>query len=216
MRTCVLLALLAGLACLPARADEIAAAKKRWAESPHGPLLERILPPGFEARELPERASPGAQLALRYCVQCHNLPNPAMHHAAKWPGIVERMVLRMEGRGNLGVLMADMMAGVEAPSAEETATLVVYLQKHAQNPLDPQRYPEVFQPSGEAFRLACNQCHVLPDPQRHSAAEWRLVVARMQQNMQWMNRVVGSQPLPGEPQLRVEEINAFLERHARK
>ena len=217
MRTCaLLLALLAGLACLPARADEIAAAKKRWAESPHGPLLERILPPALEARGLPERASPGAQLALRYCVQCHNLPNPAMHHAAKWPGIVERMVLRMKGRGNLGVLMADMMAGVKAPSAEETATLVVYLQKHAQSPLDPLRYPEVFQPSGEAFRLACNQCHVLPDPQRYSAAEWRAVVARMQRNMQWMNRVVGSQPLPGEPQLRVEEINAFLERYARK
>jgi len=217
MRTCaLLLALLAGLACLPARADEIAAAKKRWAESPHGPLLERILPPALEARGLPERASPGAQLALRYCVQCHNLPNPAMHHAAKWPGIVERMVLRMKGRGNLGVLMADMMAGVKAPSAEETATLVVYLQKHAQSPLDPLRYPEVFQPSGEAFRLACNQCHVLPDPRRYSAAEWRAVVARMQRNMQWMNRVVGSQPLPGEPQLRVEEINAFLERYARK
>ena len=217
MRTCaLLLALLAGLACLPARADEIAAAKKRWAESPHGPLLERILPPALEARGLPERASPGAQLALRYCVQCHNLPNPAMHHAAKWPGVVERMVLRMKGRGNLGVLMADMMAGVKAPSAEETATLVVYLQKHAQSPLDPLRYPEVFQPSGEAFRLACNQCHVLPDPQRYSAAEWRAVVARMQRNMQWMNRVVGSQPLPGEPQLRVEEINAFLERYARK
>ena len=217
MRTCaLLLALLAGLACLPARADEIAAAKKRWAESPHGPLLERILPPAFEARELPERASPGAQLALRYCVQCHNLPNPAMHHAAKWPGIVERMVLRMKGRGNLGVLMADMMAGVKAPSAEETATVVAYLQKHAQSPLDPLRYPEVFQPSGEAFRLACNQCHVLPDPQRYSAAEWRAVVARMQRNMQWMNRVVGSRPLPGEPQLRVEEINAFLERYARK
>jgi len=28
--------------------------------------------------------------------------------------------------------------------------------------------------------------------------------------------VVGTQPLPGEPQLRLEEINAFLEKHARK
>ena len=69
-------------------------------------------------------------------------------------------------------------------------------------------------PSGEAFRLACNQCHVLPDPQRHTAAEWRAVVARMQENMEWMNRVVGTQPAltAGEPQLRVEEINAFLRR----
>ena len=198
------------------RADEIEAAQRRWAESPHGPLLERILPPSFDAGELPEPRSRGAQLTLRYCVQCHNLPNPAMHHAAKWPGIVERMVKRMEGRGNLGELMADMMAGVKAPAPAETSTLVAYLQKHAQAPLDTARYPEVFQPSGEAFRLACNQCHVLPDPRRHTAAEWRAVVARMQRNMQWMNRVVGSQPIPGEPQLRVEEINAFLGKYARR
>jgi len=199
-----------------AAADEIDEAKKRWADSPHGPLLERILPPTFEARQLPERDSAGAQLTLRYCVQCHNLPNPAMHHAAKWPGIVERMVLRMQGRGNLGPLMSDMMAGVQAPTAEEKRTLVSYLRKHAQKPLDPERYPEVYQLAGEAFRLACNQCHVLPDPQRHTAAEWRAVVARMQENMEWMNRVVGTKPVPGEPQLRIEEINAFLERHARQ
>jgi hypothetical protein len=153
---------------------------------------------------------------MRYCVQCHNLPNPAMHHAAKWPPVVERMVMRMEGRGNMGTLMAEMMAGVKAPSAEETRTLVAYLRKHAQRPLDPKLYPEVRAPAGEAFRLACNQCHVLPDPKRHTAAEWRAVVARMQENMEWMNRVVGSKPLPGEPQLRVEEINAFLARHARR
>jgi len=197
-------------------ADEIDAAKRRWADSPHGPLLERILPPTFEARALPEPGSRGAQLTVRYCVQCHNLPNPAMHHAPKWPGIVERMVQRMQGRGNLGELMADMMAGVKAPSATETAALVAYLQKHGQAPLDPQRYPEVFQSAGEAFRLACNQCHVLPDPRRHTAAQWRVVVSRMQHNMQWMNRVVGSQPIPGEPQLRVEEINAFLAKYARR
>ena len=212
MRMAALLMLMLGTAA----ADEIDDARKRWAESPHGPLLERILPPTFEAAQLPERGSPGANLTLRYCVQCHNLPNPAMHHAAKWPGIVERMVLRMEGRGTLGPLMSDMMAGVRAPAAEEKRALIAYLRKHAQRPLDPQRYPEVYRPSGEAFRLACNQCHVLPDPQRHTAAEWRAVVARMQENMEWMNRVIASKPVPGEPQLRVEEINAFLEKHARK
>ena len=210
------LGLLALLICSVVAADAIDDAKKRWAESPHGPLLERILPPTFEARQLPERGSSGAELTLRYCVQCHNLPNPAMHHAPKWPGIVERMVQRMEGRGNLGPLMSDMMAGVRAPTPEEKRTLVAYLRKHGQKPLDPKRYPELYQSTGEAFRLACNQCHVLPDPQRHTAAEWRAVVARMQENMEWMNRVVGTQPVPGEPQLRLEEINAFLERHARK
>jgi hypothetical protein len=56
---------------------------------------------------------------------------------------------------------------------------------------------------------------VLPDPQRHTAPEWPGVVARMQENMAWMNRVVGTKPIAGEPQLRVDEINAFLAKHAR-
>ena len=167
-------------------------------------------------KALPEPKSRGAQLVVGYCVQCHNLPNPAMHHAEKWPGIVYRMVLRMEGKGNLGTLMAEMMAGVKAPSADESKAIVAYLRRFSLTPLDPARYPEVNRPSGDAFRVACNQCHVLPDPGRYTARQWRAVVARMQENMEWMNRVVGSQPTPGEPQLRVEEINAFLARHARK
>jgi len=211
--------LLLMLACFYARADEAGDAKKRWESSPYGPMLERILPPTFEARQLPEPESPGARLALRFCVQCHNLPNPAMHQPAKWPAVVDRMVVRMEGHGNLGKVMGEMMAGVQAPAAEQTQTLVAYLQKHAQTPLDPQRYPEIFRPSGEAFRLACSQCHVLPDPKRHTAREWPAVVARMRENMDWMNRVVGTQPAldraAGEPQLRVEEINAFLRKYAR-
>jgi hypothetical protein len=204
------------LAFMAAQADEVGDARKRWAESPHGPMLERILPPTVEPDQLPEPKSAGAQLTVRYCVQCHNLPNPAMHHAAKWPPIVERMVVRMEGHGNMGSLMSDMMAGVEAPSEEEKKTLVAYLRRYAQKPLDPKRYPDVNRPEGEAFRLACSQCHVLPDPQRHTAAEWPAVVARMQDNMEWMNRVVGSKPIPGEPQLRIEEIVGFLEKHARR
>lgn len=211
-----LLVLILCLEILSALADEATEAKKRWEQSPYGPLLERILPPTFAAAALPEPDSAGARLTQRFCVQCHNLPNPAMHHAAKWPVIVDRMVKRMQGRGNMGALMADMMAGVSTPSPEETRALVAYLRKHSQKPLDPARYPEIDQPSAEAFRLACSQCHVLPDPRRHTASEWRAVIARMQQNMQWMNRVVGSQPDPDEPQLRVEEILAFLQRYARR
>lgn len=211
---------IACLIALRAFADEAAEAKKRWEESPYGPMLERILPPTFEARRLPGPGSRGAQLVQRYCVQCHNLPNPAMHQASKWPPIVQRMVLRMQGRGNLGPVMADMMGDIEAPGEEETKTLVAYLRRHAQKPLDPARYPEVNTPSGEAFRLACSQCHVLPDPKRHTAAEWPKVVERMQLNMQWMNRVVGTRPgrdqAAGEPQLRIEEINAFLRKYARR
>lgn len=210
-----LLALLLCLAAAAAFADEAAEAKKRWQESPYGPMLERILPPTFAAADLPAPGSPGAKLSERYCVQCHNLPNPAMHQAAKWPRIVERMVARMQGHGNMGRLMADMMAGVRAPSRKQTATLLAYLREYSQKPLDPKRYPEVLRPSAQAFRLACSQCHTLPDPRRHTAAEWPAVVARMERNMQWMNRVVGSQPDRDEPQLRVEEILGFLQRYAR-
>ena len=179
-------------------------------------MLERIIPPGFEPTMLPEQSSRGAQLTQRYCVQCHNLANPAMHDASRWPSVVARMVPRMEGKGNMGKLMSEMMAGVEAPGSGETKVISDYLRKHAQRPLDEKKIPEVNAPAGEAFRLACGQCHVLPDPQRHTAREWPAVVARMQKNMEWMNRVVGSKPVPGEPQLRIEDINAFLVRHAKR
>ena len=209
-------AVLSMLCTLPAlAADPVATAKARWAVSPYGPMLERILPPGFEAHMLPEPGSRGAQLALRYCVQCHNLPNPAMHHAAKWPSVFDRMVVRMQGRGNMGKLMAEMMAGVAAPDPQEARELLAYLRKYAQKPLDPAKVPEVDSAAAEPFRVACQQCHVLPDPQRHTAKEWPAIVARMQGNMEWMNRVVGSKPVPGEPQLRVDAINAFLARFAK-
>ena len=198
-----------------ASADEIAKARARWAQSPHGPMLERILPPTFHVTQLPQPDARGARLLLRYCVQCHNLPNPAMHDAKRWTSVVERMVVRMRGKGNLGALMKDLMAGVEAPTEEEHGVLLAYLQRQAQQAIDAKRFPEVDTPAGEPFRLACRQCHVLPDPRRHTAKEWPKVVARMQENMAWMNRVVGSVPVAGEPQLRVEDINAFLARHAR-
>jgi cytochrome c5 len=191
-------------------------AEKPWRDSPHGPMLERIIPPGFEPAMLPEPASEGARLTQRYCVQCHNLASPAMHDAQRWPLVVARMVPRMEGKGNMGKLMAEMMAGVAAPTPEETKVLVAYLRKHAQKALDPKRYPDVNSPAAESFRLACSQCHVLPDPRRHTAAEWPAVVARMEKNMEWANRVVGSRPIPGEPQLKIEDINAFLIRHAKR
>ena len=193
-----------------------ARAEKPWKDSPHGPMLERIIPPGFTPAMLPERGSRGAQLTRRYCVQCHNLANPAMHDAARWPSVVHRMVPRMEGKGNMGKLMTEMMTGVQSPSPEETQAIVAYHVKHAQKAIDPARIPEVNAAAAEPFRVACGQCHVLPDPRRHTAKEWPAVVARMQKNMDWMNRVVGSKPVPGEPQLRIEDINAFLVRYARR
>ena len=191
-------------------------AQRRWAAHPHGPLLERTLPPAFPAARIPEPAAEGAQLLVRYCVQCHHLPNPAMHDADKWPKVVSRMVIRMRGEGNLGAVMREMMVGIAAPTPAQAASLVAYLKRHAQRAIDPGRYPDLGTPQAQSFRLACQQCHVLPDPQRYRAREWPAVVARMEQNMAWMNRVVGSSPDPREPQLRLEEINAFLAKHSRK
>ena len=214
MRFRLLLVLL--LAIPSGKANETEAARKRWAESPHGQLLERIIPPGFTPAMLPEPRSRGAQLTQRYCVQCHNLANPAMHDARRWPGVIERMLPRMEGKGNMGKLMAEMMVGVEAPSREETQAIIAYHRQHALQALDAKQLPEVNGPGAESFRRACEQCHALPDPRMHTAREWPAVVARMQKNMEWMNRVVSSKAVPGEPQLRIEEINAFLKRHARR
>lgn len=196
--------------------NESDVARKRWAESPHGQLLERIIPPGFAPPMLPEPGSRGAQLTQRYCVQCHNLANPAMHDARRWPAVIERMLPRMQGKGNMGKLMAEMMVGVEAPAPEQTQAIVAYHRRHAMQALDAKQFPEVNGPAAESFRRACGQCHALPDPRMHSAKEWPLVVARMQKNMEWMNRVVSSKAVPGEPQLKIEEINAFLIRHARR
>src|SRR5260370_35015525 len=106
----------------------------------------------------------GARLVVQYCVQCHNLPNPAMHHAEKWPAVFERMVVRMRGRGNMGELMHEMMAGVEAPTVAGAETPLPYLQKYSQRALDPQKYPAADLPRARSFKLACPPSHAPPDP----------------------------------------------------
>lgn len=193
------------------------AARERWQKSPHGEMLARIIPPYVEPSGLPDPASVGARLTARYCVQCHNLASPAMHHAAKWPAIVERMLPRMQGRGNLGPLMQGLMADIEAPTPADVMSLTAYLQKHGQARVEPDALPEAGRSRAwTSYTQACGQCHALPDPQRHTRGEWPAVVARMEKNMQWMNRVVGSKADPREPQYRGEEIVGYLQKHARR
>ncbi len=202
------------------------ASRERWERSSHGAMLLRILPDRVRPAQLPQPDSRGARLVALYCVQCHNLPNPAMHDAQGWPGVVQRMVPRMEGRGNLGPLMADLMRApgigerpMAAPSADEEREIVAYLQRHAQRGLDAQADPELGRAlergAGRVFAQACSQCHALPDPSQHTAEEWPRVVARMRENLEWMNRVQSGSD-PREPQLRVPEIVGFLQKHARR
>src|SRR5258708_8647916 len=84
-RTAVLV-FAAALAAAPARAQDatqlVAQAKRRWAESPHGPMLERILPPPFPPRQLPNAKSRRAHLLVRHPVQPHHLPTPPILHPA--------------------------------------------------------------------------------------------------------------------------------------
>lgn len=193
------------------------AARERWQKSPHGEMLARIIPPYLEPSRLPEPASVGARLTARYCVQCHNLASPAMHHAEKWPAIVERMLPRMQGRGNLGPLMQGLMADIEEPTPADVRNLTAYLQKHGQARVDPDALPEAGRSRAwTSYTQACAQCHALPDPQRHTRGEWPAVVVRMEKNMQWMNRVIGSKADPREPQYRSDEIVGYLQKHARR
>ena len=185
-----------------------------WSQSPHGKMLERILPRSIEPRDLPEPRSEGARLTSRYCVQCHYLPNPQMHTADKWNTIVVRMVWRMQGKGNLGQLMKDMMEKVDAPGEQEVAMLTGYLQKHGQQEMDP-AHPALRSEPGKIYTIACTQCHSLPDPRRHAAREWPGVVERMKRHMAWYNTVVGEDGLKTLPVLETREIVRFLQRHAR-
>ena len=208
--------------------------REYWERHPHGQWLLRILPVRLKPSGLPEAHGEPARLTARYCVQCHALPDPAMHGAQRWEGVVERMLPRMRGEGNQGRLMHEMMQGLQAPDPAQVRMIVDYLARHAQRPLplaertplDGNRHASATVPGrpdltlalatadGLMFQGACNQCHELPDPASHRAGEWPAVVERMQVNMQWMNRVVGSVRDPREPTLEPRRIIAFLQAHA--
>ncbi|HSC95971.1 MAG TPA: hypothetical protein VLC73_13470 [Burkholderiales bacterium] len=192
----------------------VARAQYLWSQSPHGRMLERILPRSIEPRELPEPQSEGARLTARYCVQCHYLPNPRMHTADKWTVVVVRMVWRMQGKGNLGELMKEMMDDVEAPTKQETAVLAQYLRGHGQKEMDL-RDPALNNETGKMYIIACTQCHALPDPRQHTRQEWPDVVERMKRHMAWANTVVGVDSLRTVPVLETGEIVRFLQRNAR-
>jgi len=71
-----------------------------------------------------------------------------------------------------------------------------------------QAYPDLDTPAGRLFAQACSQCHALPDPRQHTAAQWPSVVARMELRMRQSNM-----PLPGGRE--IKDIDAFLEQHTR-
>lgn len=190
-------------------------AAEEWENSAHGRMLRRVLPPGPKPEDLPEPKSAGAHLLREYCVQCHYLPNPAMHSAEVWPTVVTRMDRRMRGEGNIGAAMKELMRGVGAMSAGDIETLNAYLRKHGQRAFARERFPDLSSTDGRAFANACDQCHVLPDPGRHTSDEWPDVVERMQKNLRWVGTVTATQKTSTEPTLEVEKIVRYLQQRSR-
>jgi hypothetical protein len=111
--------------------------------------------------------------------------------------------------------MRDMMAQVETPTDAEVQTLLRYLEAHGQKEIDP-LHPALKSPAGQAFSIACSQCHATPDPQRHTAREWPLVVERMKRHMAWANTVTGAPELRTKPELKTDEIVKLLQQYARR
>jgi cytochrome c2 len=164
-------------------------------------MMGTQLPLGLDPRHLPDPRSNGAQLLARYCTQCHELPGPGLHTADEWPSVVDRMNRRMQ-------VMGGMMHDIEAPDNDELRTLVAYLQRYAQKPMDKTKYTDLNTPVGKPFAAMCSQCHALPDPKQHTADEWPRVVGRMTQNMKAMGK-----PLPDRATL--ESVVEFLQIHAK-
>jgi cytochrome c5 len=132
-------------------------------------------PPGVTPADLPDPASPGAQLVSRYCAQCHDLPSPAMHSATDWPSVTRRMWLRME--------WLSPTLGVKVPTMAERFALLGYLTNNAL------KVSGTTLPRGQGrdeFSRVCSRCHALPDPRVHSREDWPTVFARMEQNMERM------------------------------
>lgn len=164
-------------------------------------MMGAQLPPGINPENLPDPQSSGAQLLAQYCTQCHELPGPGMHTAEEWPLVVDRMNQRMR-------MMGGMMHDIKAPTDNELLTLVAYLQRYAQKPMDKTKYTDLNTPAGKSFEAICLQCHALPDPKQHTADEWPSVVGRMTQNMKTMGK-----PIPDREML--ETVVEFLQTHAK-
>jgi len=160
--------------------------------------LPELLP-----EQLPDPRSEGAELTVRYCAQCHNIPSPGTHSAKEWREVVTRMDRHMaEGRHPRAVMK------IHRPTAAERKTVLQYLQKNALRTFSGKSLPGEGSPGAERFKAVCVRCHALPDPRLHTAVEWPEVVDRMRQNMKVMGK-------PGITGAERTEIAAYLKRHAR-
>lgn len=74
---------------------------------------------GMKATDYPDHQTEAAKLYIAKCGQCHAAPLPTVHPADQWPGVVERMMMRMNNKA------------IQPPSRQEIAVILGYLQQHA-------------------------------------------------------------------------------------
>jgi cytochrome c5 len=136
-----------------------------------------VIPKNINPDALPEPDGKGAKILNLYCVQCHDLPLPAMHTPSEWKDVLNRMHKQMQDRRG-GMLLQILM-----PPEKDWNTLQAYLTKYAQQPMDTAQFSDLDTPAGRTFQSTCSQCHAAPDPAQHTAREWPRVVVRMKFNM---------------------------------
>lgn len=82
--------------------------------------------------------------------------------------------------------------------------------------IDPKLLPNPGSRSARLLQQYCTQCHDLPGPGMHTAAEWPTVAARMNARIQMMNRMgmtmMGQIAAPTKEEL--DTITAYLEKYA--
>lgn len=167
-------------------------------------VMGSVLPLGISEENLPNPKSPGAQLLIKHCTQCHELPGPGLHSANDWPKVFERMRKRTH---QLSQKERVMMA-IEPMSDTDAKTILTYLQKHGYKTMDQRNYPDLDTKIGKAFRTTCAQCHTLPEPSTHTQEEWREVVLRMRDIMKQLGVAD-----PGDAE--IAKVIGYLQRHAK-
>ena len=148
---------------------------------------ETSIPSGINPVDLPDAKSRGATLLALYCVQCHELPPPAMHTAAEWQKVIDRMKTLLQSRRG-GMLMR-----IITPPKKDWGVLKNYLGTHAQVPLDEKQISDLDTPAGKAFQTTCSQCHAAPSPATHTSNEWPRVVLRMKSHIIKMGKSMPNQ-----------------------
>lgn len=163
----------------------------------------RLIPAGLQVVDLPDAQSRGAKVLGLYCGQCHDLPDPRMHTPKEWEAVLARMEHHMDAQAG------GMLVRILKPSDQDRGQLADYLHAHGLKPLEGVAMASLDSANGQSYRQVCADCHALPDPAQHTPSEWRLVVARMKQNILGAGRSMPSDDVFG-------AVVAYLEQFARQ